>query len=158
MTLTQNVNAKIGRGKPTSVKFIYPDLICGGELIASGFSRDSLFYKEDASKDETTYVQILSKEAYWVTSPGKIFATLTIGGSSKMEFDEEHGVYVELLSESGDPIEGTKKLVFTSSTKAEVAFEIEYSSVNNVFGIRISHKKVSRKNVRIYGILLQYEE
>lgn len=158
ISLTQNVNAEIRRGMPTSVKLICPDLICGGELNASGFSRDSLFYKEDASENDATYIQILSKEAYWTTSPSKIIATLTIGGSSKMEFSEEQGVYVELLGESGDPIEGTKKLVFTSSTKAEIAFEIEYSSIDNVFGIRISHKKVKRKNVYVYGILLQYEE
>lgn len=157
LTLTENVKAVITRGKPTVAKFVYPDLICGGEISVSGFSKDGLFYKENASADQITHIQILNNEAYWATSPSTILATLNIGGSANLSFDEDHGVYVELLGENGDVIEGTRKLVFTNSTKAEVAFEIEFSNIDNVFGIRVSHKKVSRKNLRVYGIMLQYD-
>lgn len=158
ISFESNVKAIISQGYPTPLKFYFPTVYKGGTIITSGFKEDNDkgFYVQNAGADTMTSFEIANDTLYWEKSPTSISVVATIGGSSSLSFDEEHGVYIELLDINKETIEGTKKLVFTSSTRAEVDFTINYENVDNVAGVRITHKKLSGKNVRIFGITISH--
>lgn len=153
-----NVKAIISQGYPTPLKFYFPTVYKGGTISTSGFRTDNEngFYVQTPGTDNITSFAITNGTLYWEKSPASINVVATIGGSHNLSFDEEHGVYIELLDINKETIEGTKKLVFTSSSKAEVDFTINYENVDNVAGVRITHKKIAGKNVRIFGITISH--
>lgn len=158
LSFENNVKAIITQGYPTPLKFYFPTVYKGGIISTSGFKADNEkgFYVQSASADDITSFEITNDTLYWEKSPSSISVIATIGGSFSLSFDEEHGVYIELLDINKETIEGTKKLVFTSSSKAEVDFTINYENVDNVAGVRITHKKLAGKNVRIFGITISH--
>ena len=161
ITYLSKVKANIIQGYPFAVNWSFDEVKTGGYLSCLFMKKDSSgFYVTNISTAGTnTYLQILDTNTYWEEAPKKINVVATIGASTALrDLDEDHSVYVSLLDKDGNEIEGSKKLLSSSIEKDPNEYSFTYDETfANVAGIRLSQKKVSRKNLRIYGLSMTYE-
>ena len=160
-TITANatLTGVISQGTPTAANYYYGEDTLGGTMSFNKLSNntDKSCYQESASADEETYLQVFSSTKYWESLPSEIILTATLGGGSSKSFAEGYEVYASLLDENGDVIEETTSVLTNAITnKNPLKYTIQLTPTENVYGVRISHKKLSRYNLRYYGVKLQY--
>ena len=126
--------------------------ITGGEFTTT-FSAKTGYYQDNSGD---CYMQILSTDAYWTTTPTSISFAASIGGGSGNK-DLTNPVYVSLLDANGDVITNTQTTVTSYiTTNTGDSYEITMPVVNNVYGVKLSHEKETGYNVRYYSFSLSY--
>lgn len=157
---TANVKGSVAQGMNTAASFVYGGSTTGGTLTENMDNKSEGYYQENSSA-ENFYLQIESDTAYWTTNPTKIVFLATIAYGNTTEFSlGDKPVYVTLLDSAGAAIEGTQKVVTDKVyNKTGTEFTVEYVDadiVNNVYGFKITHEKISGKNLRYFSAALRY--
>lgn len=157
------LKGSVEQSYPTAASWAYPDVATGGDFKRTKLTPDSTnkCVSENGKVDEVAYIQVLNKTEKIMNAKS---ATLTalVGAGNKIDFaSEDYYVKASLLDASGNEIANTTKDLAASLVKEATEFTVIYSEQElsglDVHGVRISHKKVSGCNIRLFSFELKYD-
>ena len=113
-------------------------------------------YYQDGS-GTLRYITIHNASTPMFTSaPSSITVTAKLGGGTAKD-PLANSVYVCLVDQSGDPIQGTETVITTKITDKDGSeFSVNITPVATAYGARVYHTKESGYNVRYYSLSLKY--
>ncbi len=161
-TITSTLKGSVEIAQSLAASWSYKDTSTGGTLSVSNFKNDSsnLCYIDAAAADVIGYIQVLSDTKIMTASSATFVASIG-GGSAKTFESSDYYVMVSLLDSTGAEIAGSSKEVTNALKKAATDYTVSYTSAElatfgDVYGVRLSHKKLSNYNARFYNFQLLY--
>ena len=125
--------------------------------VENGAAKDGYYQDKNSSTGLDIVFKKADNSAFFTTLPNTITLTAKIGGGTAKD-PLTNNVVAYLIDSEGNNISSTATVVTTKVTTTTGSdFTVTLPLVQEAYGIRISHKKESGYNVRLYGVSFSVE-
>ncbi|MCQ2792838.1 MAG: hypothetical protein MJ221_00245 [Bacilli bacterium] len=162
-TGSATLKGSVEQSYPTAASWAYPEVATGGDFTKTNLKNDTTnkCVTENSAVDAVGYIQVLNGTEEIMNAKSATLTALIGAGSAKEFTSEDYYVKASLLDASGNEITNTTKVLAASLVKEATEYTVIYSEQElsglDVYGVRISHKKVSGYNIRLFSFELKYD-